>query len=1343
MEYQEFGQLLMAARLNAGVAQQSDLALRVGVEQQTVSRWELGKSRPKPGKLNEIIAVLQILERNELISAAGYAIESEPQATFDQPWPVDALSPTSFERFCADFLARMFSEADVHRYGDQGHKQHGIDIEAIFPDGRVFVFQCKRHTAFGPQKIAAAVKEMTKNAERKVILLAGIASPQAREAIKQYSGWELWDIEDITRLARKDLAKVDQLSLVDSFFAGQRFALLGELEPSIWRSPDEFFAGMSELHGGFSHAWEIVGRESELDKLKAFATSQSPAVVLLTGNGGAGKTRVLREFARRNSEDKSLPPLYFLSRETLTSKALDQLGKDRKLLVCDDAHEREDLGLLLDYVANASNNARLVLSLRIYGMTHVKQQGRSLTLSDMPEVRLPKLTRANGEELAKQAIAFYGGDQQNAQQLAAFTLDCPLATVVGARVLSSGKSVPAFLLGEEAFRAALLDRWAAQIVEEISRGLNVDAVRTTLCAIALLQPVHDNDQTLNETLSRISGQKIFDVARILKRLREAGVLFSRANKSRVAPDLLGDFLIENLCIDDQGRSTGFAEMVFDSVEETYVENVLVNLGRLDWQKSNGDTGQSRVMDDLWSRLRWDHEFHSPHVQAAAAVAYYQPRQAMAFARRLIAEGHVNEEVTKILERAAYNLDCLAEACELLWSLGINDARPQNQNPHHGIRVLTELASPRPDKPLQYIARVIDFAASLVEGDVNWSGVHTPIDILDGVLATEGHTTTWRAYEMTMTPFMVAQKAMGEQRKRAIEICISLLGHSDSRRAYRAATALHLALRYPVGTMGARTTDENYENWTAEFCQTLQSVNDYLNTHSVATVVLTRLAESVSWHLFHSDGPTKPLAKTIISRLDGGIRARTIRLLIDGWGHMTFQFDDSGVAIGQEQMLKSVVDELNVEYPDADNLRKFLEDCLAEVAQSEKEIHGSAYILIGRLQSSSIALSQNIVENTRQNPDSLTASFASAGLAVLLEKNFELAQRFVSEILRGGDGPELAIVAQAYSRYKPMVDYTEIDLAALRLMGSSNQLPVLSSAADAAHQVCRFNKALGAELLTSANFSVAMNTTHHYLMWLCHESSVPFSNLSDEQIQSVLNKLMGLKNLDDHWAQEFLGKALARNPLLTIAFLQARVEHALRNEDWSYRPVSHGPYQRKSFGLSKQPEATVWIKQLLEWALPFHENGLFKHRFGELVNALCAPFDSVFIGALESWAVNKTRAHVDIALAVLREAPRNFIFENEPFVRRFFRSAQSFGEQAVRDTTSNLFSSAISGVRSGAAGQPFPEDIALLEAANKVLAKLGAFDPAHHLYEGLRKYAQQAIDSQVAERKLVEEENEDI
>src|SRR5687767_747523 len=121
--YEKFGRLLGTLRARAGIAKQSELARRLRTSQQTISRWERGLSRPRDKEISRIASLLGA-DQDALFEAAGYA-PGATAATFDRPFPLNALSAESFERFCTYLLERLYRDKQgrVHRAGGSGHRQ--------------------------------------------------------------------------------------------------------------------------------------------------------------------------------------------------------------------------------------------------------------------------------------------------------------------------------------------------------------------------------------------------------------------------------------------------------------------------------------------------------------------------------------------------------------------------------------------------------------------------------------------------------------------------------------------------------------------------------------------------------------------------------------------------------------------------------------------------------------------------------------------------------------------------------------------------------------------------------------------------------------------------------------------------------------------------------------------------------------------------------------------------------------------------------------------------------------------------------------------------------------------
>jgi hypothetical protein len=284
----------------------------------------------------------------------------------------------------------------------------------------------------------------------------------------------------------------------------------------------------------------------------------------------------------------------------------------------------------------------------------------------------------------------HGGPVAAAKDIARLTKDCPLATVVGAYVVAKERKRFDFAQQEGTFRKMLFGRFTDVIAGELGTRSEAEAIKKVLRVLALLQPFHPEDKTLLAIIETIEHIGPPDASRIIRLLTDAGILFKRGLKYRISPDVLADYIIEAHCITVEGGSSQFAEQVFALANEQQVENLLINLCRLDWRRSDGDPSNSRLVDGIWNQLNPKNEYHDPHLRAVRAVAYYQPLKAIEFAEKLIRERKFLDQLPDIFHFAAFNLTYLTRACEGLWELSKQDGRPLNQHAAHPIRILAQL-----------------------------------------------------------------------------------------------------------------------------------------------------------------------------------------------------------------------------------------------------------------------------------------------------------------------------------------------------------------------------------------------------------------------------------------------------------------------------------------------------------------------------------------------------------------------------------------------------------------------------------------------------------------------------
>src|SRR5207244_4515852 len=146
---------------------------------QAVSRWERGTSRPRRADIGRLAHLLG-LDAHDLLAAAGYVAPTAdspdqvrlPVRPLSLTLPLDELAPDVFEQFSVDLAKALHPNAAVHRWGDQGHNQGGIDVIVMRDDGTQTVIQCKRQKRFGPAKVREAVRALDLDAGECFIYLS-------------------------------------------------------------------------------------------------------------------------------------------------------------------------------------------------------------------------------------------------------------------------------------------------------------------------------------------------------------------------------------------------------------------------------------------------------------------------------------------------------------------------------------------------------------------------------------------------------------------------------------------------------------------------------------------------------------------------------------------------------------------------------------------------------------------------------------------------------------------------------------------------------------------------------------------------------------------------------------------------------------------------------------------------------------------------------------------------------------------------------------------------------------------------------------------------------------------
>ena len=526
--------------------------------------------------------------------------------------PTPSLTPDHFEDFTEALLHRLRFVAgparrltEVSRWGRRGDKQDGIDFVGAYDDGTTVTWQCKRVDKMPPAKVKQSIKENKYTADEHVLVFSGLASPKARAEVLRVQGWSLLDQRDLGQLVH-DLPLHRARTLLEQFWDPVvRRAFLPVAGIDAFLGLDEHFAPTLDTAAVLHHRAALVGRADALAVLDAAfdAIQAAPRIVVITGPGGRGKTRLALE-ALRHVEDAhpTVPVLVHQDRRPLDSAALSELPGNPAVILTEDAHRApDDLTPLLSYTKHTAGT-KLVITARATGADEVRAvlQRAGFDTGQILEIPVEPLTlgaaRALVDKLAADGPAL---PAEFDEFLAAEGRDTPLIPVVAISMGRAGTLTTGPLALDQRFRSEILRAYADVTAGDVPGWPRPD-VRGVLTAVAAVAPLPGSasDEFLDAVAS-VAGVSRADLLAIMAALIQRGVIVERGEQLRVAPDVLADEVLASAAVAGS-RDTGFVMRLWAALSPYAGPQLVVNLAELAWRLAHA--GGPDVFGRLWDDI---------------------------------------------------------------------------------------------------------------------------------------------------------------------------------------------------------------------------------------------------------------------------------------------------------------------------------------------------------------------------------------------------------------------------------------------------------------------------------------------------------------------------------------------------------------------------------------------------------------------------------------------------------------------------------------------------------------------------------------------------------------------
>ena len=346
---------------------------------------------------------------------------------------------------------------------------------------------------------------------------------------------------------------------------------------SYYRAFLEDFPGRALI----DHRGPYVGDELRQDEI-IHSMVAGRKLFLISAPSGCGKSRFALELARRlGRAQKSWEVRFVLHNESALRAELPELTKAKQLvLIVDDAHDCPALVQLLASVcstAEPQSQLYLVCLTRPTGraaLTEALVHGSGEPL----EIDLGRPNAGLTRELIDKLIPQLSPHHRDVVRR--FVTDSFFAPVLLCTSVARQKTLPQTLSAKN-----LRDYAVRQPITQVTQGLcPPEKAFRALGVYAACAPVRLGDTAIRASAAALSALSVSEIETLERRVLETGLFQVDANESiRPVPDLVGDLILEEVCLNEQGRPTPFAQSLlqalFDSRPGPIIRNC-TDIGRL-------------------------------------------------------------------------------------------------------------------------------------------------------------------------------------------------------------------------------------------------------------------------------------------------------------------------------------------------------------------------------------------------------------------------------------------------------------------------------------------------------------------------------------------------------------------------------------------------------------------------------------------------------------------------------------------------------------------------------------------------------------------------------------------
>lgn len=1239
-----------------------------------------------------------------------------------------------FEKFSKDLLKLLHKNHQVSLVGVRGQKQYGIDLVAQDQNGGYFYAQNKRYKTFSVTQFKKAKKELELKRKKTILLLACDASADLRLEVLGDKEWEIWDVTDISDKVF-GLENSDRYDLVKRYFGiewAKAFSEYNEFSSLV--SPIDFFRNYFDSKKLFNHTVPFVGRENELDCLKKFVNGNHHALVL-NAAGGTGKSRLLWEFSK-SCVESGWSILFIKEGMAPLAEHFQSIKSKKVIFVFDDAH-RLAVSPYLSYIYALKNiKFKVIFSTRPQGRERLKLDliKNSLESSEIQDYEVKKFTAVSARPLVVNFLPQI--EAQHIWPIANLLADSTLVGILACNLIKRQSVSLSSLANEEDIKGKIISSFTDELSGKIDSRFSNDLIQKVLNYVSALAPVEYDEKKIDQKFITAIEEKDPDVNECIADLLHSGVIVERGGQLRISPDVLSDCILERSCYFKNDAPSDFFKNLFVRVDGRLRNNLLKNISELDWRKKKSELTSSVLLKDFWSEFK-DTSSDTlttlgHNLEIIKTIAYYQPIEsygALLNSLKTLSgvpsadrDYRFNSCLKSIVDicrdviLAGYKIE---EIMMILWNLGKGDKINLNSHPEHPIRRIGDLCSYDRGFSIALYERTLKGLKAIVEEYDSEKDHHNPISMLGGFLAKTSSSSYSEGYTITLNPFHVSYDNTKKMRFEVFEVLKKLALSNDLKSSYLAVNVIADALTPPYGMVGLNVSRKQAQVWTTEIQSAINLLMEIYGKAEFSLVkvhIKNKLNQKTRWD---RRSHYRPAISTFLANNPFTIEElKYVPFAFWSYSGLLIErdFEDYKKAqVEQQKIYERITKDIVSKLKTPKKILKYTEDVVSELLTVNDSIHSRGFSSILSEEINSQEMCDSLLEN---NSDKIEHDF-SVFLKKVSSQNVPTALQYIEKALHLNNQAIISSIAEAYwwifEGYTNDLATTEMFENIFRHVDEGIRVAALRGIRILIHQN---NRSLAIKYLMALELN-SMNMATN-LFDIVGPYSIQFNELTDTQLSEILKKIKDIEDLSDHGVGEFISECAIRIPAELVDVLLCRVE-SKGNREERFVALPYLGFEKLNLNLSDDDTLKVFSKILealkKENANTFWLPNLFyvlaKRKYELAIKYLT---DLIKSGDLET---------VGIGIDLLRKFSNSLVFTKQDWVRDLLDHGKAKGTQYFDEIKRGLFRLGIPMEKQGTAGEPMPQDVALVANATSAIAKATS-DHEKQFYTELKEYGEKEI-----------------